>query len=107
VFYFESQGIDQLWLSSADFMSRNMIRRIELAWPIEDANLKARILEEGLGLYLRDTENAWVLQPDGQYHQIKVTEDPQTTGASKRITFDAHKALMQQYGANTAIKAKA
>ena len=104
VFYFKSENDDQLWLSSADFMSRNMIRRIELAWPIEDVNLKARVLEEGLGLYLRDTENAWVLKPDGKYIEVKAIENSNTNGSSKRATFDAHRALMLRYGANLSAK---
>lgn len=67
VFLFEIDGKQQLYLSSADWMNRNMQRRIELAWPVRDAALRARIIEEGLQLYLDDNSLAWKMQADGTY----------------------------------------
>jgi polyphosphate kinase len=104
VFYFRSPSIDELWLSSADFMSRNMLRRIELAWPLEDQNLKNRILEEGLGVYLKDTENAWQLESDGRYRSLSEGDSLSAKNLNKRIAFDAHKELMTRYGANNITK---
>ena len=45
VFYFRVDGEEELWLSSADWMNRNMLRRVELAWPVKDPVLRQRVLE--------------------------------------------------------------
>jgi polyphosphate kinase len=52
-------------------MSRNMIRRIELAWPVEDPILRQRVVDECLNLYLQDGRNAWSLEADGQYAKLE------------------------------------
>jgi polyphosphate kinase len=67
VFYFRSDEEEELYLSSADWMNRNMLRRIELAWPVTDAALRQRIVDECLGAYLQDGVDAWQMQADGQY----------------------------------------
>lgn len=58
-----------LYLSSADWMSRNMFRRIEIAWPVRDAALRQRVIDECLVPYLHDQCDAWTLQPDGRYQR--------------------------------------
>ena len=68
VFYFRSGDKEQLYLSSADWMNRNMMRRIEIAWPVLDVNLRQRIVDECLVAYLYDTSDAWLLDSDGRYH---------------------------------------
>ncbi|MCW5654671.1 polyphosphate kinase 1 [Hydrogenophaga sp.] len=67
VFYFRAGDDEELWLSSADWMNRNMLRRIELAWPVTDPALRHRLIEECLQAYLHDTRDAWLLQADGRY----------------------------------------
>ncbi|WP_082497983.1 polyphosphate kinase 1 [Pseudorhodoferax sp. Leaf267] len=67
VFYFRQGDEEQLYLSSADWMSRNMLRRIELAWPVTDADLRQRVVDECLVPYLHDGCDAWDLGPDGRY----------------------------------------
>ncbi|MCZ8075321.1 MAG: polyphosphate kinase 1, partial [Paucibacter sp.] len=52
---------EALYLSSADWMSRNMFRRIEVAWPVVDARLRQRVIDEGLLPYLHDSLDAWQL----------------------------------------------
>jgi len=61
----------QVWLSSADWMDRNFFRRIELAFPVEDAKLRKRIAAEGLKSYLDDNVQAWEMHADGSYKRIK------------------------------------
>ncbi|MBV8502461.1 MAG: polyphosphate kinase 1 [Paucibacter sp.] len=61
---------EALYLSSADWMSRNMFRRIEVAWPVLDAALRQRIIDEALQPYLHDTLDAWQLGPDGRSHRL-------------------------------------
>lgn len=73
VFYFCADQDESLYLSSADWMSRNMTRRIELAWPVMDPVLRQRIIDECLIAYLHDGRDAWDLAPDGQYHRVGLT----------------------------------
>jgi len=67
IYYFRNGGADDVYLSSADWMGRNLFRRIEVAWPVLDSTLKQRVLDEGLKPYLDDTAEAWVLGADGVY----------------------------------------
>ncbi len=67
IFYFNIGGKVNLWLSSADWMSRNMIRRVELAWPINDADMQDQIVNNYLKPYLDDNVDAWQLKEGGQY----------------------------------------
>jgi polyphosphate kinase len=59
-----------LYLSSADWMPRNMFRRIELAWPVRDGLLRQRIVDEGLVPYLHDETDAWQRADDGTYRRV-------------------------------------
>ncbi len=63
---------EALYLSSADWMLRNMLRRIELAWPIRDLALRQRVIDECLVPYLHDTRDAWALASDGTYTRVSV-----------------------------------
>ncbi|BAZ94929.1 polyphosphate kinase [Thiohalobacter sp. COW1] len=74
VFYFRNGGEEEeLYLSSADWMDRNFYRRVEIAFPIEQPQLKKQIIKEGLELYLSDNTQAWVLQRDGDYRRLQPT----------------------------------
>ena len=70
IFYFEINGVSRMWLSSADWMSRNMIRRIEIAWPITDSAMQTRIMQECVEPYLSDTADAWILAGGGVYQAL-------------------------------------
>ncbi|PUE33866.1 polyphosphate kinase 1 [Limnohabitans sp. Jir72] len=70
VFYFRAGETESLYLSSADWMSRNMMRRVELAWPVDDPILRQRIIDECLLAYLHDSKDAWDLATDGRYHRV-------------------------------------
>jgi polyphosphate kinase len=61
---------EALYLSSADWMVRNMLRRIELAWPVRDPALRQRVIDECLVPYLHDRRDAWMLNADGTYARI-------------------------------------
>jgi len=75
VFYFRSGTEEDLYLSSADWMNRNMLRRIELAWPVTDPALRQRIIDECLVGALHDGRDAWDLMPNGQYERVAPTPD--------------------------------
>ena len=70
VFYFRMGDTEQLFLSSADWMNRNMLRRIEIAWPITDPTLRQRIIDECLVASLHDRRDAWLLSADGHYQRV-------------------------------------
>jgi polyphosphate kinase len=71
VFYFCAGDEESLYLSSADWMNRNMLRRVELAWPVLDPVLRARVIDECLDVYLKDNTDAWVLKPDASYVRLE------------------------------------
>ena len=71
VFAFGAGERAELYISSADWMPRNFHRRIEVLTPIEDPALKARLLDEVLGIALRDNVKARRLQPDGRYKVVE------------------------------------
>lgn len=75
VFYFHAGGEEKVFLSSADWMKRNMDRRIEVIWPIEKKSLKQRIINEILQLYLSDNTKARELNPNGVYDRLKTEGD--------------------------------
>ncbi|HVM49621.1 MAG TPA: polyphosphate kinase 1, partial [Candidatus Acidoferrum sp.] len=69
IYYFENACQPQVFISSADWMPRNFFRRIELAFPIEDGNLRERIISQALAITLTDNVKARVMQPDGTYRK--------------------------------------
>ena len=93
VFYFRTGEEESLFLSSADWMNRNMLRRIELVWPVKDEKLKRRVIDECLVAYLLDTKDAWELGANGEYTQViaKATEP----------ALSAQQALMGRYAARS------
>jgi polyphosphate kinase len=89
VYYFRAGETEHLYLSSADWMNRNMMRRIELAWPVLDKSLRQKIIDECLVAYLYDNTDAWDLQVDGRYIQKHL--EPRQTPLS------AQSELMNRY----------
>ncbi|HSV36846.1 MAG TPA: polyphosphate kinase 1 [Ramlibacter sp.] len=85
VFYFRIDQDDQVYLSSADWMNRNMLRRVELAWPVIDPRLRQRIVDECLVAYLHDDRDAWDLMPDGRYQRVKGAVEPKGQGAQAAL----------------------
>ncbi|SDM52743.1 polyphosphate kinase 1 [Polaromonas sp. JS666] len=91
VFYFRCAEEETLLLSSADWMNRNMLRRVELAWPVTDPVIRQRIIDECLVAYLHDGRDAWDLQPDGSYLRVGSQGELPRHGAQA--------ALMARYSA--------
>lgn len=67
IFYFENACQPEIFVGSADWMPRNFFRRIEVVFPVEDGNLRERIISEILALTLADTAKARLLRPDASY----------------------------------------
>ncbi len=89
VFYFRAGNEEELFLSSADWMNRNMLRRVELAWPVTDPAIRQRIIDECLVAYLHDGCDAWDLGGDGRYRRV--------VRHAKRPAHSVQNALMARY----------
>jgi len=97
VFYFRQGVVDELYLSSADWMNRNMMRRVELAWPVTDPVQRQRLVDECLVAYLHDGVDAWDLMPDGTYTRVK--------GDAHLGAHGAQAALMARYAGRNGTEA--
>jgi polyphosphate kinase len=71
VYWFGNDGDPDLFCTSADWLERNLLRRVETGFPILDPALAARIQDEVLDNYLADNLNAWELQADGDYRKVE------------------------------------
>ena len=69
VWWFGNDGTPELFCSSADWLERNLLRRVEIAFPVLDPLLAHRVHREGLLNYLADNQNAWQLHADGHYER--------------------------------------
>jgi polyphosphate kinase len=90
IYYFRNDLAHDVMLASADWMNRNLLRRIEVAFPVLDRALKRRVVAEGLTPYLKDNSNAWELDPQGHYHRRKPR--------GKQKPFSAQQHLMELLG---------
>ena len=97
VFYFSIDGVENMWLASADWMNRNMMRRIEIAWPIVDTKNRARILQECCQMSLDDNTNAWILTEEGTYQLASQFLNAKHKGAGLVKDFNAQQQLINQY----------
>lgn len=67
IFYFQNGGGGEVYFGSADWMTRNLDRRVEVVVPVEDPAIRANLVHEVLEVLLRDNCQAWDLQQDGIY----------------------------------------
>src|SRR5205085_5060643 len=74
IFYFGNAGDPQVYIGSADWMDRNLSRRVEVVFPIEQADLKQRLIKEILATGLADNVKARELGPDGTYRRVSPKE---------------------------------
>lgn len=88
VFYFYQEGLEAVYLSSADWMDRNFFRRVELGFPVLDKKLKRRVIDEAFTFALHDNQLAWQGQPDGRYVRAK----------NRRAPMNLHQHLMARLG---------
>ncbi len=95
VFWFKAGEDETLHLSSADWMNRNMMRRVELAWPVVDAALRQRVIDECLNVSLCDNLDAWELDAEGVYQRAPAPKTPERP-------LSAQRSLMLRYGSDAA-----
>jgi polyphosphate kinase len=74
IFYFHNNGQEEIYIGSADWMRRNLDRRVEVITPVQEPDI-AKDLQEVLGIMMADNRQAWELQPDGSYIQRSPGED--------------------------------
>jgi len=87
IFVFNQSGQPLVYLSSADWMQRNFFNRIETMFPVEDPQLRERIINEILASALNDNVNAWELRSDGTWKR--------RVPASPSAAFDSHSHLIK------------
>jgi len=90
-FYFDIDGKVKLWLASADWMSRNMLKRVEIAWPILDIDMQKRVMDECFTPYLKDNIDAWTLSSDGSYQPVNEAD-----GSDSASQLSAQTMLLQK-----------
>jgi polyphosphate kinase len=86
IYYFYSRGKEDVYLSSADWMDRNLFRRIEVAFPVLSPDLKQKVIDEGLNELLKDT-SSWIMNSNGTYRQsISKVGKIKLTGQQKLLS---------------------
>ncbi|MFM2295713.1 MAG: Polyphosphate kinase [Verrucomicrobiota bacterium] len=100
IYYFENACQPEVFVGSADWMPRNLFRRIEVVFPIEDGVLQDRVIREILGVTLADNSKARLLGADGAYH--RATPDAKASPRRSQLEFIAHTTV----GKPTAAKRK-
>jgi polyphosphate kinase len=75
VYWFGNNEKPEIFCSSADWMERNLLRRVETCFPILDPALAERVFNEELANYLQDNQQAWLLRADGSYSRVPSGEE--------------------------------
>jgi polyphosphate kinase len=89
IFYFLNNGKPDVFCGSADWMDRNLLKRVEACFPIEDPKLKERVIEQGLNLYLEDNAQAWSLDCEGNYTRVLPANAEATVISAQQILLKA------------------
>lgn len=84
VYYFHNDGASRVYGSSADWMPRNLFRRVEVCFPVEDKRLAKRLVDEGLRAYLADDTQTWLLNSTGEYQRV-TSKTGQAHSAQQRL----------------------
>jgi polyphosphate kinase len=93
VFYFHNAGDPQVYIGSADWMDRNLSRRVEVVFPIEQADLKKRLIDELLTASLSDNAKARELLSDGSYRRVtRATDQPALRSQERFLEIAAQNA---------------
>jgi polyphosphate kinase len=84
VYYFHTNGEEHVFCASADWMDRSFFRRVEVAFPIIDSELKKRLIAD-LDIYLNDNTQAWELQSDGSYRRVRRQRSDDVVSAQDKL----------------------
>ncbi|HEY0178768.1 MAG TPA: polyphosphate kinase 1 [Dokdonella sp.] len=86
VYWFQNDDAPEIYCSSADWMERNLLRRIETCFPILDPKLAERVFDEALANYLADNTQAWRLEADGGYVRLAPGDAPPHSAQQALLT---------------------
>ena len=95
IYYFLNGGQEQVFLGSADLMPRNIDRRVEVLFPVEEERLIRQLRDEVLETYLKDTVKARRMNPDGSYARV-VPDSPDSPLNSQEWLIKHHLALAKE-----------
>jgi polyphosphate kinase len=84
IFYFHNAGNEEIYIGSADWMPRNLDRRVEAITPLEDLEVRKDV-QEILGIMLADNRQAWELTSDGTYQQRRPQEGEKEQGTHQTL----------------------
>lgn len=70
IFYFYNDGLEDVFCASADWMSRNLLRRVETCFPVLDDKLRREVIGDALRPYLTNNASTWQMQSDGSYKPV-------------------------------------
>jgi len=96
IFYFSNGGKPEVFCSSADWLVRNLHKRVETAFPVMAYRLKQRLIREGLRYYLKDNTSAWRLKNDGSYVRVHPRKSQTTFNAQETLLGELSVADTQQ-----------
>jgi polyphosphate kinase len=85
IYYFRNGGDEQIYLGSADLMPRNLDRRVEILFPVEDHRLIRQLRDHVLATYLADNVKARRMQADGTYVKVKPTDGADPVDSQVRL----------------------
>jgi polyphosphate kinase len=89
IFYFHNGGEPQVYIGSADWMDRNLSRRVEVVFPIEQADLKRRLIDEILAVSLADNVKARRLYADGHWERVEPNAHPRLRSQERFLALAA------------------
>ena len=96
IFYFHAGGRREVYLSSADWMPRNFIRRVEVMFPIDDESLRDRLIDEILAIGREDNVKTRMLLPDGTYQRLRSENSEPARRSQQRFIELARKSAVAQ-----------
>jgi len=85
IYYFQNAGQEEVYLGSADLMPRNLTRRVEVLFPVQDARLLRHLRDGVLDTYLRDNVKARRMEYDGTYRRIQPEEGEEQISVQKEL----------------------
>lgn len=91
IYYFRNGGAEEIYLGSADLMSRNLDRRVEILFPVEDKRLIRHLRDDVLAIYLADNVKARRMLPDGSYERVR--PGPNDPLLESQLWLIGHRAL--------------
>ncbi len=83
-YYFLNEGKNEVFCASADLMARNLFKRVEECYPVENSKLKKRIIDN-LNIYLQDNIQAWMLHSEGNYSRLQPKDDETPISAQQYL----------------------